>query len=142
MRWRTPVYPCYLFQPVADLCREYCDFCKETMTLIKDLVCNCSVLSVMDQWEFVRPCIVLKFSVSYWNGPIGICTTLIILKLSVLYWNGPIGICTTLYRTKPFRTILKHLVSYTYAPKGLNYFYIWYSMVLIQVVWPCMALNV
>jgi len=76
-----------------------------------------------DQWEFLRPCIILKFLVSY--------------------WHGTIGICTILYRTKPFSTILKDLGSYTYAPKGLNYFYAWYSMLLkIQFVRPCMVLNV
>ena len=51
--------------------------------------------------------------------------------------------CTTLYRTKSFSTILKPLGSYTYAPKGLNYFYVRCSMVLIsQCVRPCMVLNV
>jgi len=51
--------------------------------------------------------------------------------------------CTTLYRTKSFSTILKPLGSYTYAPKGLNYFYVRCSMVLIsQGVRPCMVLNV
>jgi len=49
-----------------------------------------------DQWECVRPCIVLNHSVSY--------------------RNRPMGICATLYRTKPFSIVLKQTNGNVYDP--------------------------
>jgi len=96
-----------------------------------------------DQWKCVRPCIVLNHSESYWNWPMGMCTTLyrtqtfsIVLKPTNGNVYDPVSYLTIQYRTK-------HLGSYTYAPKGLNYFYVRCSMVLkIPFVRPCMVLNV
>ena len=96
-----------------------------------------------DQWEFVRPCIILKLSLSYWNGPMEICTTLyhtqtfsIILKRTIRNLYDPVSYQTIQYHTKTFRVL--HL-----RTKRSKYFYVWYSMVLkIQFVRPCMVLNV
>jgi len=49
-----------------------------------------------DQWKCVRPCIVLNHSVSYWN------------------W--PMGMCTTLYRTHTFSIVLKPTNGNVYDP--------------------------
>jgi len=51
-----------------------------------------------DQWESVRPCIVLNHSVSY--------------------WNGPMGMCTTLYRTQTFSIVLKLTNGNVYDPES------------------------
>jgi len=94
-----------------------------------------------DQWEFVRPCIVLKLSVSYWNGTMGICTTLIVLNHSVSYWNGPMGMCTTLYRTKTFSIVLKRTNGNVYDPVSYSNFQYRTETDQWVCVRPCIVLN-
>ena len=70
-----------------------------------------------DQWKCVRPCIVQKHSVSYWDGPMGICTTLYRTKKD--QWEY---VCTTLYRTKTFSIVLKRTNGNVYDPVSYKLF--------------------
>ena len=74
-----------------------------------------------NQWESVWPCIVINHSVSY--------------------GNGPMGICMTLYRTKPFSIVLKRTNGNVYDP--VSYLTIQYRTVTDQweSVRPCIVLN-
>jgi len=74
-----------------------------------------------DQWKSVRPCIVLKLSVSYWN------------------W--PMGMCTTLYRTKPFSIVLKRTNGNVYDPVSYSNFQYRTETDQWKCVRPCIVLN-
>jgi len=91
-----------------------------------------------DQWKCVRPCILLNCSVSYWNGPMGIWTTLYRTKP---FSNRPMGMCTTLYRTKIFSIVLKRPYRNLYDPVSYSNFQYCTETDQSESVRPCIVLN-
>jgi len=74
-----------------------------------------------DQWECVRPCIVLKLSVSY--------------------SNGPKERCTTLFRTKLFSIVLKRTNGNVYDPESYSNFQYRTETDQWECIRPCIVLK-